>query len=482
MFIRKDTTRRFDISEIGDKKMNNQIGVIGLGTMGKALAKNLLSRDFKVAGFNRSYETTCALKSEAGGNFSGYEKLEDFVSSLELPKKIIMMLPAGAATDSMTMTLSEILSPGDVLMDGGNAYYKDTERRQELMKQKGVHFYGVGVSGGESGALKGPSIMPGGDKDDYHLIAPFLETISAKKNGEPCCRYIGPGGAGHYVKMVHNGIEYADMQMLAEVYLYLKEVTKLGNDEISKTFDAWNKTEAKSYLVEISSIVTKERYGDGYLVDSIVDKAAQKGTGRWTVTDASQQGQNVSLIEAAVQARITSNLTKEREVLSAIPPASCASTGAPDTCELLDAYFLAKLVAYAQGFAQMKDASNRYSWELNLKEIASIFRAGCIIQAELLELLMELYGDDETLSNFLLHPKMLKRIEKSLPALRHVVLTSVAAGIPVPVLCGAITYIDQLRNKQCGANLIQAQRDFFGAHTFILNDREGAVHYDWSNK
>ncbi len=462
--------------------MQNQIGVIGLGTMGKALAKNLLSRDFSVAGYNRSYAVTATLADEGCSNFNGFKTIEEFVESIEVPKKIIMMLPAGDATDAMVVKLSELLTAGDILMDGGNAYYKDTEKRYDYMSEKGIHFYGVGVSGGESGALKGPSIMPGGERKVYDLIAPFLETISAKKDGDPCCRYIGPGGAGHYVKMVHNGIEYADMQMLAEVYLYLKEILKYSNEEISKTFEGWNTTEAKSYLVEISAIVTKERYGSGYLVNSIVDRAAQKGTGRWTVTDASQQGQNVSLIEAAVLARITSNLTKEREVLSAIGSASCPIADAPNVDELLKAYLLAKLVAYAQGFAQMKDASNRYGWELDLKAIASIFRAGCIIQAEILELLMNLFADDSTLDNFLLHPNMITRIEQLLPALRKVVVTGVAKGIPVPVLSGTITYIDQLRSKECGANLIQAQRDFFGAHTFMIKGKEGMIHHDWNNK
>ncbi len=465
--------------------MKNEIGVVGLGTMGKSLAQNLANHGFKVAGYNRSYETTKQLVQQNVENFTGYESLKDFVSSLEMPRKIILMVKAGEVVDAFNKTLLEELDENDIIMDCGNSYYKDTIRRTNELAKNKIHFFGVGVSGGEKGALLGPSIMPGGDKQSYKHIEKYLNAISAKKNGEDCCTYIGPDGAGHYVKMVHNGIEYADMQLIAEIYLFLKTAMSLSNNEISKIFTQWNTTDVKSYLVEITAkiLLVKDVESGNDLVDLIVDEASQKGTGKWTTLEAIDQDQNISLIQSAVQARIISNMKKERITFNK-GSFDALHTNIKDSVqitieEVRSAYSLGKRVAYAQGFAQMSNASTLFGWNLNLKEIASIFRAGCIIQAELLEVLMDVYKRDTSLTNFLLDNTIFSDLTKSTVALRKLCLLSLNAEIPIPVLNSAITYIDQLKAKTLGANVIQAQRDFFGAHTFARIDKEGTYHYEW---
>lgn len=464
--------------------MINNIGVIGLGTMGKNLALNLTNHGFKVAGFNRTYKITKEIEEEKHEGFTGYEELSDFVDSLEKPKKIVIMVSAGDAVDSVCNQLLEVLEEGDIIMDAGNSYFKDTIRRHDFIEQKGIFYFGVGVSGGEKGALLGPSIMPGGDKDAYDLIKPYLETIAAKKEGEPCCTYIGPNGSGHYVKMVHNGIEYADMQLIAESYLLLKEIGHFSNIEMADIFEEWNNTELKSYLIDITSKILREKdeLTDNELVDMIVDKASQKGTGKWTILEAIDQGFNVSLIQAAVQARITSNM-EEREIFSKALMTPNGKEINPKVFkeEVRKAYTLGKLVAYAQGFALMSDASEKNDWNLNLEKIAAIFRAGCIIQAELLEILMKVYKNDKSLNNFLIDGSMINQINTNIQSLRVTNSLAILAGIPIPVLTSAITYLDQLRSKHVGANLIQAQRDFFGAHTFERIDVEGKIHHEWED-
>ncbi len=464
--------------------MLSQIGVLGLGTMGKALLDNLLGKGFRVSGYNRSAAVLEKMKGDK--NFLGFNDVEAFVLSLEKPRKIILMLTAGEIVDVFIEKLLLLLEPGDILMDGGNSYFKDTNRRYEKAKEANVHFFGVGVSGGEKGARFGPSIMPGGDKEVYKEIAPYLQSIAAKKNGDPCCAYIGPMGAGHYVKMVHNGIEYADMQLIVEIYLYLKYVCKKTNEEMAEVFDELNRTEAKSYLIEITHniLLEKDSETQNYLVDMISDVASQKGTGKWTVLEAVDSGQNVSLIQSALSARNMSNLIMQREVLGKQIEKSSLDTVAEPLAvdDIKKAYYLAKIVAYAQGFAQMKEASKIYGWDLDLSEIASIFRAGCIIQAELLEVLREDLSTSSDLDNVLLNENMIKKVNEGIGALRKINLSALHSELATPVLSAAIVYLDQLKASALGANLIQAQRDFFGAHTFVRTDREGAVHHEWKGR
>lgn len=460
------------------------IGLIGLGTMGKNLAMNIADHGFTVIGYNRSTEVTKRLIEERHPNLIGALSLDEMVNSLVAPRKIILMVSAGKAVDQIIEQLLPLLDHGDIIMDGGNSFFEDTIRRQDNLKNKGIVYYGIGISGGEEGARFGPSIMPGGDKESYSFIQPILEAIAAKKNDEPCCTYIGPNGAGHYVKMVHNGIEYADMQLLAEVYLLLKNVGHYSNQQMSKMLDEWNQTECKSYLVEITSKVLNEKDSESHndLVDMIKDNASQKGTGKWTSLEAIKQDQNSSLITTAYQARLVSNL-KERELLQKVINTPMIKEINPEIFaqEVKKAYYLAKIIAYAQGFALYDDASNKYRWNLDLEKIASIFRAGCIIQANLLEEIMHVYQKDKELTNLLVSPYFIKIVNENIQSLRVVCSLGIFSGIPMPELTNAISYLDQLRSKSVGANLIQGQRDYFGAHTFKRIDKDGDFHHDWND-
>lgn len=460
------------------------IGLIGLGTMGKNLAMNIADHGFTVIGYNRSTEVTKRLIEERHPNLIGALSLDEMVNSLVAPRKIILMVSAGKAVDQIIEQLLPLLDLGDIIMDGGNSFFEDTIRRHDNLKNKGIVYYGIGISGGEEGARFGPSIMPGGDKESYSFIQPILEAIAAKKNDEPCCTYIGPNGAGHYVKMVHNGIEYADMQLLAEVYLLLKNVGHYSNQQMSKILDEWNQTECKSYLVEITSKVLNEKDSESHndLVDMIKDNASQKGTGKWTSLEAIKQDQNSSLITTAYQARLVSNL-KERELLQKVINTPMIKEINPEIFaqEVKKAYYLAKIIAYAQGFALYDDASNKYRWNLDLEKIASIFRAGCIIQANLLEEIMHVYQKDKELTNLLVSPYFIKIVNENIQSLRVVCSLGIFSGIPMPELTNAISYLDQLRSKSVGANLIQGQRDYFGAHTFKRIDKDGDFHHDWND-
>lgn len=463
----------------------NQLAVVGLGVMGAALAKNFISRGVQVALFNRTFATAEAISAESGGKATAYETLESLVKSLEKPRKIFFMLPAGPIVDEHIQQLEGLLEQGDIIMDGGNSFFEDSRRRSAHCEKIGLSFFGVGVSGGEQGALLGPSIMPGGKKESYEAIRPFLESISAKKGDMPCCAYIGEDGAGHFVKMVHNGIEYADMQLIAEIYLYCKKVLKKNNSEIAKIFENWSQTEVKSYLIEISARVLREKDPEtsGDLVDFIQDAASQKGTGKWTSIQSFELGVDVSMITSSLQARIVSNLTKEREIMGGYLENS-VETGLkiPEMTvdELRSAYYLAKIVAYAQGFSMMREAGKVYKWTLNLQEVASIFRAGCIIQAEFLEVIMKLYNSQPDLENLLLHSDMKEIVRETIVNLRSLQVGVVAFGVPAPSIGAALLYLDQLSSGLLGANLIQGQRDFFGAHTFLRTDREGVFHHDWN--
>ncbi len=465
--------------------MKNQIAVVGLGVMGAALAKNFVSRDFKIAVFNRTHATAEKLEKETEGKATAYSDLKTLVDTLETPRKIFFMLPAGPIVDDHIEILKDLLDKGDIIMDGGNSFFQDTRRRSKYCQELGLAYFGVGVSGGEQGALLGPSIMPGGDEKGYAAIAPFLDAISAKHNGEPCCAYMGQDGAGHYVKMVHNGIEYADMQLIAEVYLYFKNICGKSNQEIATILEAWNKTEVKSYLIEISSIVLREKDPEtsGDLVDYIHDAASNKGTGKWTSIESFELSVDVSMITTALQCRIVSNLAEERKsvggYLSGVN--TLADISIPMTEEeVRNAYYLAKVVAYAQGFAMMKEAGKAYGWTLDLEKVASIFRAGCIIQADFLDVIMKMYKSQADLENLLLHDEMKAIVSKTMANLRVFHLNTTAKAVPTPTVAAALMYLDQLQAPLLGANLIQGQRDYFGAHTFLRTDKEGVFHHGWN--
>ncbi|MEA3125312.1 MAG: 6-phosphogluconate dehydrogenase, partial [Caballeronia sp.] len=406
--------------------------------------------------------------------------------SLEKPRRILLMVKAGQGTDATIDSLRPLLDKGDILIDGGNTHFTDTIRRNTDLAKSGLHFIGTGVSGGEEGALKGPSIMPGGQKEAYDLVAPILTEIAAKApDGEPCVGYMGPDGAGHYVKMVHNGIEYGDMQLIAESYDVLKRVAGLSNEELGKVYVEWNKGELDSYLIEITSkIFSKKDDETGKaLVDVILDRAAQKGTGKWTSQNALDLGAPLPLITEAVFARVLSSLKDQRvEASKQLTGPSPKFDGDRDAFveAVRRALFLSKIVSYAQGFAQLRAASEEYKWDLQYGQIAKIFRAGCIIRAGFLQKITDAYKTNPDLHNLLLDPYFTDIATKYQGALRDVVVAAVKAGVPVPAFSSAVAYYDSYRSETLPANLVQAQRDFFGAHTFERVDKKGSFHADWS--
>ncbi|ALC81503.1 MULTISPECIES: NADP-dependent phosphogluconate dehydrogenase [Bacillus] len=463
-----------------------QIGVVGLAVMGKNLALNIESRGFSISVYNRSSEKTEEFLKEADGKqVVGTYSIEEFVQSLETPRKILLMVKAGTPTDATIQSLLPHLEKGDILIDGGNTYYKDTQRRNKDLAESGIHFIGTGVSGGEEGALKGPSIMPGGQKEAHELVEPILEAISAKVNGEACTTYIGPDGAGHYVKMVHNGIEYGDMQLISESYFILKNLLGLSADELHKVFSEWNKGELDSYLIEITAdIFTKiDEETNQPLVDVILDKAGQKGTGKWTSQSALDLGVPLPIITESVFARFISSMKDERVKASEILSGPTAEVNIENKEEIIEdvrkALFMSKICSYAQGFAQMKAASEEYNWDLKYGEIAMIFRGGCIIRAAFLQQIKEAYDRNPELDNLLLDTYFKEIVEKYQGSLRNVLSLAVAQGIPVPSFSSALAYYDSYRTATLPANLIQAQRDYFGAHTYERVDKEGIFHTEW---
>ncbi|MGN7979750.1 NADP-dependent phosphogluconate dehydrogenase [Burkholderia sp. 22313] len=465
------------------------IGVIGLAVMGRNLALNIESRGYAVSVYNRSREKTDELIAEfPGRNLVPTYTLEEFVASLETPRRILMMVKAGEATDATIASLKPLLEKGDVLIDGGNTHFTDTIRRNQELAQSGLHFIGTGVSGGEEGALRGPSIMPGGQRDAYDLVEPILKQIAAKapSDGEPCVAYMGPDGAGHYVKMVHNGIEYGDMQLIAESYAVLKDVAGLTNDELGAVYTEWNQGELDSYLIEITSKIfgKKDDETGKHLVDVILDRAAQKGTGKWTSQNALDLGVPLPLITESVFARVLSSLKTERVAASKILSGPAAAPFDGDRAAFVEAVrralYLSKVISYAQGFAQLRTASEEYGWNLDLGTIAKIFRAGCIIRARFLQKITDAYAQDPVLANLLLDPYFKDIAANYQASLRDVVVAAVKAGVPVPAFASAVAYFDSYRSERLPANLVQAQRDFFGAHTFERTDKPGSFHANWS--
>ena len=462
------------------------IGLVGLSVMGRSLALNMADHGFRVAGYNRSPEVTDrVLREHSHENLAGFYSLEALVSALERPRKVFLMIQAGPAVDAVLEQLLPLLERGDVVMDGGNSYFEDTNRRAERLAEAGIHYFGVGISGGEEGARRGTSIMPGGPRGAYCAVRPILEAVAARaEDDKPCCAYIGPGGAGHYVKMVHNGIEYADMQLIAEAYLLLKYAGGFTNRELAETFAAWDRGELHSYLIGITADIftRQDDLATGDLIDHILDSAGQKGTGRWTSIESLRQGVDVSMITAACSARVMSNHL-ERRARAGARIAAVPVTGVDNKSAFAEtvrqALYTGKIIAYAQGFSLLADASGRFGWGLNLGEIASIFRAGGIIQAAFLGDITAAYRADPALESLLLAPFFLARVNERQEHLRRAAAAAVLGGIPAPALTNAAAYLDGFRARACGANLIQAQRDCFGAHTYERTDRPGSFHYDW---
>lgn len=463
-----------------------QIGVVGMAVMGRNLALNIESRGYTVSIFNRSTDKTDEVVAEnPGKNLVPYYTVQEFVESLEKPRRILLMVKAGEATDKTIDSLKPYLEKGDILIDGGNTFFQDTIRRNRELSAEGFNFIGTGVSGGEEGALKGPSIMPGGQKHAYELVAPILKKIAAvAEDGEACVTYIGSDGAGHYVKMVHNGIEYGDMQLIAEAYSLLKHGLNLSNDELATTFTEWNKGELNSYLIDITKdIFTKKDEEGKYLVDVILDEAANKGTGKWTSQSSLDLGEPLSLITESVFARYISSLKDQRVAASKVLSGPKAQVFSGDKAEFVEkvrrALYLGKIVSYAQGFSQLRAASEEYSWDLNYGDIAKIFRAGCIIRAQFLQKITDAYAQDASIANLLLAPYFKQIADEYQQALRDVVSYAVQNGIPTPTFSAAISYYDSYRSAVLPANLIQAQRDYFGAHTYKRTDKEGVFHTEW---
>lgn len=464
--------------------MKKNIGVIGMAVMGKNLALNIADHGYSVAIYNRTYEVTKnVLLENPTANLTGSETLEDFVNLLESPRKIILMVKAGKPVDAFLDLLYPLLDEGDIVADAGNSFFLDTIRREKAAKEKGINFFGMGVSGGEEGARFGPAIMPGGNKEAHAYLKDMLEAISAKAEGEACTTYIGSDGAGHYVKMVHNGIEYGDMELISEAYHLLKNVGGLNNKELADVFTEWNKGELDSYLIEITSHIfkTKDDLSDADIIDVIKDNAGQKGTGIWTSKESMDLGIHTSVITSAVYARFISSLREERIRAHAILP-SHTQTKSIDRNEFIEkvrkALYLAKVVSYAQGFALLKEAAKQYNWDLNFEAIAKIFRGGCIIRARFLNRIAEAYTKNPKLDNLLLDDYFLKIADDALFALREVNAIAIMNGVSVPAFSSAINYYDAYRSDSLSTNLVQAQRDYFGAHTYERLDRDGSYHFE----
>ena len=463
------------------------VGMIGLAVMGSNLIKNIESRGYSCAVFNRTYATTEKFMAENSGRaFVPSKTLEEFVQSMEAPRQILLMVKAGAPVDANIESLIPLLDKGDVIADLGNSYFHDTVRRERTCTEKGIHFVGIGVSGGEEGALKGPSIMPGGPKPAWELMAPMLDEISAKAP-HPCHAYIGPDGAGHFVKMVHNGIEYGDMQLIAESYHLLREVLGCQPPELASIFSEWNEGVLSSFLVEITAEIFREGddKSDAYLVDRILDKASQKGTGKWTAQLSLDLGMAIPTISLAVDARFLSALKNERIIAAESLEAAALATTLPPKGELIaaihDALYISKIISYAQGMAMIAQASKEWNWDLKLDQIAKIWQGGCIIRAELLNDISRAFSGDNPVANLLLDQKIKETVTPRIPNLRKVVSLAAEHGVPTLGLSSSLSYYDSYRTANLPQNLTQAQRDFFGAHTYERLDTEGSFHHQWGS-
>ncbi len=474
---------------MSDKKCD--FGLIGLAVMGENLALNVESRGYSVAVFNRTVSKVDDFMAgrAAGKNFVGAHSIAELVESLAAPRKVMLMVKAGAAVDDFIEQLIPLLSPGDIIIDGGNTHFSETERRTKYVESKGLLYIGTGVSGGEEGALKGPSIMPGGSPDAWPMVKPIFQAISAKvgpNNDIPCCEWIGPRGAGHYVKMVHNGIEYGDMQLICEAYWMLHTALGLSNDELYEVFAEWNKGDLDSYLIEITRDIfsVRDPDGDGHLVDKILDTAGAKGTGKWMSQLALDLGVPSTLVTEAVYARCLSAMKEPRVRAAKVlkgPNAKFRGDGKKFIEEVRQALYASKICSYAQGFVQMQAAAKEHDWPLDFGSIALLWRGGCIIRAVFLQHIKEAFDKKPKLENLLLNQYFKSAVRKAQTSWRHVVGTAVRMGIPTPAFAAALAYYDGYRSERLPANLLQAQRDYFGAHTYHRVDKpgEGPFHTEW---
>jgi len=466
-----------------------QIGVTGLAVMGSNIARNFARHGYTVALHNRSVAKTDALLAEHGsdGSFVRSESIEEFLAALERPRRVLIMVKAGDATDAVITELADAMEPGDIIIDGGNALYTDTIRREKAMADRGLHFVGAGISGGEEGALNGPSIMPGGPQKSYESLGPLLEEISAHVDGVPCCTHIGPDGAGHFVKMVHNGIEYSDMQLIGEAYQLLRDGLGLTAPAIADVFTEWNSGDLDSFLVEITAEVLRQvdaKTGRP-LVDLIVDEAEQKGTGRWTVKSALDLGVPVTGIAEAVFARALSGSVPQRRAASGMASGTLGqkpTDAAQFITDVRQALYASKIVAYAQGFNQIQAGSDEYDWDVTPGDLATIWRGGCIIRAKFLNRIKEAFDADPDLPTLIAAPYFRAALESAVDSWRRVVVTATELGIPIPGFASALSYYDALRTERLPAALIQGQRDFFGAHTYGRTDADPAARFHtlWS--
>lgn len=460
-------------------------GMIGLGTMGRNLLLNMGDHGVAGAGYDKDASKGKLLEEEAThGNLKGFSDIHEFTQSLKSPKAIMMLVPAGKIVDSVIEELLPLLDKGDILIDGGNSHFTDTNRRVEYLEAKGFHFFGMGVSGGEEGARNGPSIMPGGDKEAYGVMKPILEAIAAKVDGTPCVTYIGPGAAGHFVKMVHNGIEYGLMELIAETYGILKNGVGLSNDAIGEIFKTWNEGRLQSFLMEITKdiFVYKEPGADHLLLDDIKDEARAKGTGKWTSQIAMDLQSPIPTIDTAVSMRDLSKYKELRTQASEIyskKDAGLDVTKDAFVADLEQAFYFSMIITYAQGMQMLSNASAEFKYDLKLAEIAKIWRGGCIIRSGFLNDIYNAYEKDNGLKHLLLDEGVAALIAESLPGARSVISKAVSAGIAVPAYTSSLSYFDALRSKRLPSNLIQAQRDYFGAHTYELIGKEGVFHTQW---
>ncbi|CAI37076.1 6-phosphogluconate dehydrogenase [Corynebacterium jeikeium] len=465
-----------------------QIGVVGLAVMGSNIARNFANNGHTVAVYNRTTAKTDKFMEDFGetGNFVPSETIADFVKSLERPRRALIMVQAGAGTDAVISQLAEEMDEGDIIIDGGNALYTDTIRREAEMSERGLNFVGAGISGGEEGALNGPAIMPGGPAESWEALGPLLESVAAKVDGTPCVTHIGPDGAGHFVKMVHNGIEYADMQVIGEAYQLLRYGAGMEPAEIAEVFKTWNEGDLDSYLIEITAEVlsqTDEKTGKP-LIDVIVDSAGQKGTGRWTVKAALDLGIPTTGIGEAVFARALSGAREQRDAtIGNLPSGELSTLDVPKEEFIEDvrrALYASKLVAYAQGFDEIKAGSDEHKWGVDPRDLATIWRGGCIIRAKFLNRIREAYDANAELPSLLLDPYFKGELGGLIDSWRRVVILATQLGQPVPVFASSLSYYDSLRAERLPAALIQGQRDYFGAHTYRRTDREGSFHTLWS--
>ena len=458
-------------------------GVIGLGVMGRNIALNILDSGERVGVWNRSPEKVRIAMEESGGRFQAAESAEALLASLERPRRVLLMVDAGKPVDLVLDAITPLLEEGDIVIDGGNSWFEDTQRREQACAAKGLRFVGMGVSGGEEGARYGPSLMPGGDPEAYAALAPVLEKIAAKSDSGPCVTHVGGDGAGHFVKMVHNGIEYADMQAIAEAYDCLARGLGQAPPQLAETFARWNEGPLESFLIELTAecFRTRDPEGDGWLVDAVLDRAGQKGTGRWTAQIALELGVPIPSIAAAIDARVLSSRKAQRERFAAVIDAPAAGDQGFTVDDVEAALTASKILAYAQGYDLIRAGAEANSWTIDLAEMGRIWKAGCIIRARFLDVVRKAFARDAALENLIVDPDVAAELARTLPALRRVVGQAAAAGIPTPAFASSLAYYDALRTARLPQNLVQAQRDAFGAHTYLrLDDREGeARHSTW---